>query len=659
MEQKKFLWHIKDRIAVLVILLMAVAIAVIVTVNVIDSSKNLNVDEKALVQSYSNDNAKIIDAWLSEQGAILELIKTNVSSMEYENTDAIEDYLEQVLPLNPAALMYYVCYDYDGGVYPANHSVLDLDPTTRGWWIDAQANGKLTYTDPYKDFATGDMIVSVTIPYTNAGHTCAVLADISLTELESTVESIGGNDDFESFLLAKDGSVVVHPNADYLPTEEGTTILADNIDIDISSDEVQKIKDYDGDQKLLALSTIENTSWVIGVTRKCSAVTGKMTGIILKGVIIAVIIIVIALFLIVGLINSQLSELNRMRIFIKQRVIGEDNMRIMESETAEISYLLDELESRVLGSIRETVVESEGIHSEMNVTKQKILSINDSITRANNVIEKAGESTDTQSSDIRSISEMSGEASKAVESLAIETHAMADKAKDIITDIEQTIPEIIDNKDRALRIAESSRESLAKAIEETKVISEIVNVSQTIMSIASQTNLLALNASIEAARAGEAGKGFAVVADEIKNLAFTTGNEIEKVNKLTETVMKSVEHLSQESSKMVEFLGTDVIRDYEMLSKLADDYKNDASYYADESSTIGASTEELAASISNINDLLSRLNESQLELNQVMQEMNESIRSMTGDSDDIAHETDVVMERVMELKHTVGDFHID
>ena len=42
-----------------------------------------------------------------------------------------------------------------------------------------------------------------------------------------------------------------------------------------------------------------------------------------------------------------------------------------------------------------------------------------------------------------------------------------------------------------------------------------------------------------------------------------------------------------------------------------------------------------------------------------MQEMNESVKSMTNDSDDIAHETDVVMERVMELKHTVGDFHID
>lgn len=429
--------------------------------------------------------------------------------------------------------------------------------------------------------------------------------------------------------------------------------------MDVSSREVQTIRDYDGEKKLLVLSEIEHTSWCIGVTRKCSVVTLKMAGVILKGVVVGAVIILGAVVFIITLINKQLAELNRMRLFIKERVIGEDNVVPMGSERREISYLLDELESRVLGSIRETVVESEGIHQEMNVTKEKILSINDSIENVSGVIERTGASTDQQSASIQSIADMSGGASKAVDLLAIETHEMAEKAKGIIGEIEKTIPAIIENKDRALAIVENSRGSLEKAIEETKVISEIVDVSNTIMSIASQTNLLALNASIEAARAGEAGRGFAVVADEIKNLAFTTGNEIEKVNKLTETVMKSVEHLSQESSRMVEFLGTDVIRDYKMLTKLADDYKNDATYYARESGVIGDSTKELASSITNINNLLVSLNDSQQELNQVMQEMNGNIKSMTSDSDDIARETDVVLERVMELKQTVSGFHVD
>ena len=52
---------------------------------------------------------------------------------------------------------------------------------------------------------------------------------------------------------------------------------------------------------------------------------------------------------------------------------------------------------------------------------------------------------------------------------------------------------------------------LNKAIEDSKSVDQVNNITNDILNISSQTNLLALNASIEAARAGEAGKGFAVV----------------------------------------------------------------------------------------------------------------------------------------------------
>ena len=31
-------------------------------------------------------------------------------------------------------LAIFVCFAYDGGVFPADHSRLDLDPMTRDWW---------------------------------------------------------------------------------------------------------------------------------------------------------------------------------------------------------------------------------------------------------------------------------------------------------------------------------------------------------------------------------------------------------------------------------------------------------------------------------------------------------------------------------------------
>lgn len=88
---------------------------------------------------------------------------------------------------------------------------------------------------------------------------------------------------------------------------------------------------------------------------------------------------------------------------------------------------------------------------------------------------------------------------------------------------------------KAIQITLDSKKNLEIAIEETKEIGKIVEVSEAIRAIAAQTNLLALNASIEAARTDEAGNGFVVVANEIKNLSNTTGNEIEKVSNVLGT----------------------------------------------------------------------------------------------------------------------------
>ncbi len=503
------------------------------------------------------------------------------------------------------------------------------------------------------------MIVSACSPYECEGHTCAVLADISLDSLVEMVEGISTEEYIESFLLAEDGSVIIHPNSDFLPKEEGNTILADKVSMDINKTGVQMIKDYDGAEKLLAISDIPTTSRKLGISEKKSVITSEVVGVIVKNSVIALIIIVVAVILIYLLIRQQLGELNRMRLFIKDKVIGRENVKLMSSESVEIGYLIDELESRFLDTIRETARESSVIYGDMESTLNRVQSMNDSIENISSAIEHTSGNTELQSTNVASISQMSGEITTAVDSLSEETLQMAEKAHDIITEIEKTLPEIMENRNRALEIAKVSQDKLSDAVEDTKVIEQIADVSSTIMNIASQTNLLALNASIEATRAGEAGQGFAVVADKIKNLSATTSSEIEKVNSFTGKVMESVHRLADESKRILEFLGTDVMRDYEMLARIAEDYKNDASFYANESGTIGASAEELAASINNINHLLQELHASQQELSDAISDVSRNVQNMSENSGNTTKEVGDVLERVETLQNTVGTFHLD
>lgn len=153
----------------------------------------------------------------------------------------------------------------------------------------------------------------------------------------------------------------------------------------------------------------------------------------------------------------------------------------------------------------------------------------------------------------------------------------------------------------------STKSSVEQAIEAAKVVDHIEALTNDITEIAEQTNLLALNAAIEAARAGEAGRGFSVVAEEVRKLAEQSQQTAEKIQSLTGRVTGSVQDLSQGAFGLLQFMEQNVSKDYELINKTADQYRDDADYLRDFARKSNASSQELADDVETMNNAMGEI----------------------------------------------------
>ena len=649
---------IKGRIAILITICTLVIIAVMVADNAISTRNIMISDEKQLLQSETESNANVINQWLEEQSMTVHTLRNALQYMDNSDTNAIMDYLEINLADNENALMYYICFGYDGGVFPADHSTLDLDPTTRGWWQLATSQNTLIFTAPYTDFATGQMIVSIAEPLTIGGEQAVMLADITIDTLIDITKDIEEGTNLEAFLLADDNSVITHNNDAFRPKEEGNTILTDKVSIDLNRSGVFTFKDYDNESKYVTVGDIKMTGWKLGVCQKTSVIAAKIRRNLVVPFILGFVLLIITVAALVASTSSMLKPMAAMKTFVKEKVIGMANIQPQKMETAEIQYLIDELEKRFIATIRQTKHESNSIQGKMTAANDKVEQISRNIVEISATMEETGASIDTQTEDIRNIDETCKDVERVVDKLAEDAQTMASRAGEILQKVASLVPELIHDKEHAVTVTEQNRTQLAEALRNVQVINQISDVSAAIQDIASQTNLLALNASIEAARAGEAGRGFAVVAEEIKNLSDVTGREIGKVNDLTAKVLDSVKMLENGANSILEFLDGTVMEDYGKLENLAVTYEQDASYYAEVGSDLGASTQELSASVQNMNHVVSQILSSQVELDTAIQSINENLQEITHASADVSQESKDVLGSIDSLQGTMETFQV-
>ncbi|WP_273077322.1 methyl-accepting chemotaxis protein [Selenomonas felix] len=229
------------------------------------------------------------------------------------------------------------------------------------------------------------------------------------------------------------------------------------------------------------------------------------------------------------------------------------------------------------------------------------------------------------------------------------TREVAQRAADLQTTMEQS-------RLNTRQIYGSTKDSVAEAIESSKVVDQIGQLTLEISEIAEQTNLLALNASIEAARAGEQGRGFAVVAGEVGKLAEQSRGTAEKIKGLTGQVTGSVQALSDGTHRLLTFIDENIRGDYDLMDKTAVQYKADAEFFRKTAEATTSRSQELLGSVSEMNAAMEGIRNATHEGAEGNTRIAERVVSMAAEYENILAKIQTFKEGTARLKNLVAAF---
>lgn len=239
-----------------------------------------------------------------------------------------------------------------------------------------------------------------------------------------------------------------------------------------------------------------------------------------------------------------------------------------------INVFLETLQ-RIMGRI---VIDSKEMGEIVSSVVGSVGTANNNACDISAVMEELSATMQEVASAVNTVNSNVAEIGNEVNSITMASQEMNSYATEMQNRAEDMKEKAVVNKENTTQMMAEIIETLKAAIEESKSVERVNELTDEILSVSSQTNLLALNASIEAARAGEAGKGFAVVADEIRKLADSTRETANNIQSINALVTQAVNKLATNSNAIVEYIDQTILPDYDGFVDTGLHYRNDAAY---------------------------------------------------------------------------------
>ncbi len=227
-----------------------------------------------------NNRVDATEIWLDQQMRILNAAADSIPYGALGTNEATLDPLRMAMRAGHFSDVYIGLADgsiIDGaGWFPPE----EYDTRVRPWYVEAVNAGKTSFTTPYIDMVTQEFVIALVTPLYHQGKFVGVMsADTILDSLVKTLLATKIGETGYLFVALKDGTILIHPNQDYVMKTSLQTIEPALSDIaGTFAMQREGTIHYPGNDQdnLLAYKQISNTDWYLCTTIPVKEAYGQL-----------------------------------------------------------------------------------------------------------------------------------------------------------------------------------------------------------------------------------------------------------------------------------------------------------------------------------------------------------------------------------------------